>query len=87
MEDPAAPVLDDKETVQQLKRQRRHSEEIEGDDDLPVVLEKRQPRFTWVAPASHATQIPGDSPLRDNEPELQQLAVDLRGSPIRILLR
>ena len=87
MENPPAPVLDDKETVQQLKRQRRHSEEIEGDDDLPVVLEKRQPRFTWVAPASHATQIPGDGPLRDNEPELQQLAVDLRGSPIQILLR
>jgi len=51
MEDPAAPVLDYKETVQQLKRQRRHSEEIEGDHDLPVVLEKRQPRFTWVVPA------------------------------------
>ena len=80
-------MLDDKETVQQLKCQSRHSEEIEGYDDLPVVLEKRQPRFTWVAPASHATQIPGDSPLRDNEPELQQLAVDLRGSPIRVLSR
>jgi len=34
-------VLDDKETVQQLKRQRRYREEIEGNDDLPVVLEKR----------------------------------------------
>src|SRR5438045_3621233 len=75
MQDPAAPVLDDKETVQQLKCQRRHGEEIEGDGDLPVILEKRQPRFTWVAPASHATQIPGDSPLRDNESKLQQLAV------------
>jgi single-strand DNA-binding protein len=71
----------------QFERQRRHCEEIEGDDDLPVVLEKRQPRFTWIAPASHATQIPGDSPLRDNKSELQQLAVDLGGSPIRVLSR
>jgi hypothetical protein len=82
-----APVLDDKETVQQLKCQSRHSEEIEGNDDLPVVLGKRQPRFTCVVPASHATQIPGDSPLRNNEPELQQLAVDLRSSTIRVLSR
>ena len=87
VQDPAAPVLDDKEAVQQLERQRRHGEEVEGDDDLAVILEKRQPPFTWVATASNASQIPGDSPLRDNEAELQQLAVDLRGSPIRVLLR
>src|SRR5260370_37512743 len=30
MEDPAAPVLDDKKAVQQLERQCRHGEEIEG---------------------------------------------------------
>ena len=34
-------MLDDKEAIQQLKRQRRHCEEIERDDDLPVILEKR----------------------------------------------
>jgi len=27
-------MLDDKEAIQQLKRQRRHGEEIKGDDDL-----------------------------------------------------
>ena len=41
MQDLAAPVLDDKEAVQQLERQRRYGEEIEGDDDFPVILEKR----------------------------------------------
>ena len=40
MENSAAPMLDDKEAVQQLERQRRHGEEIEGNDDLPVILEK-----------------------------------------------
>jgi hypothetical protein len=73
-------VLDDKEAVQQLERQRRHGEEIEGHDDLPVILQKRQPPFTRVASAFNSTQIPGDSPLRDNEAELQHLAMDLGGS-------
>jgi hypothetical protein len=39
-----------KEPVQQLKCQRLHGEEIEGADDLPVVLEKRQPRFALGRP-------------------------------------
>jgi hypothetical protein len=43
-------------------------------------LQKRQPPFTRVASASNSPQIPGDSPLRDNEPELQQLTMDLGGS-------
>ena len=80
-------MLDDKEAVQQLERQRRHGEEIESDDDFSVILEKRRPPFTRVASAFNSTQIPGNSPLSDNEAELQQLAVDLGGSPARILLR
>jgi hypothetical protein len=80
-------MLDDKEAIQQLKGQRRHGKEIEGDDDLPVILEKRQPPFTRVTPVPNSTQIPGDSPFRDNEAELQELAMYLGGSPARILLR
>ena len=72
-------VLDDKEAVQQLKCQRRHSEEIEGDDDLPVVLEKSQPPIPRVTSLSNSKQIPGNSLFRDNEPEFPQLAVDLCG--------
>jgi hypothetical protein len=74
-------LLDDKEAVQQLERQRRHGEEIEGDDDLPVILQKHQPPFTQVASALNSTQIPGHSPLRDNEAELRDLAMDLGGLP------
>src|SRR5882724_5176242 len=87
VQDPAAPMLDDKEAVQQLERQRRHGEEIESDDNLSVILQKRRPPFTRVASALNSTQIPGDGPLRDNEAELQHLAVDFAGSPVRILLR
>jgi len=63
------------------------TEEIEGDHDLPVILEKRQPQFIRVTSVPNSTQIPGDSPFRDNEPGLQQLAMYLRGSPVRILFR
>ena len=50
-------MLDNKEAVQQLKRQRRHSKEVKGDDDLPVILQKRQPPFTRVASTLNSTQI------------------------------
>jgi hypothetical protein len=80
-------VLHDKEAIQHLERQCRHAEKIEGDDDFPMILEKRQPPFTRVTSVPNSTQIPGDSPFRDNEPKLQQFALYLGGSPMRILLR
>src|SRR5262249_4044818 len=55
--------------------------------DLPVILEKCQPPFTRRASAWNSPQMPGNTPLRDNQPELQQLTMDLGGSPVRILLR
>jgi hypothetical protein len=48
-------VLDHKKAIQQLKRQRWNGEEIEGNDHLPVILEKRQPTFARVATASNST--------------------------------
>jgi hypothetical protein len=33
-------VLDDKETVQQMERQRGHGEEIERDDRFAVILQE-----------------------------------------------
>ena len=43
VQDPAAPVLDDEKTVEQPECQCRHGEEVEGDDHLAVILEKRKP--------------------------------------------
>src|SRR3982074_2755789 len=79
-------MFDDKEAVQQPERQRRQGKEIEGHDGLLVVLQKRQPLLTRVASALNSTQIPGDSPLRDSEAELQHLAMDPGRSPARVLL-
>ena len=51
MQDPAALVLDDEETVQRSERRRRYREEFEGDDGLAVVVKKCQPFLARVAPA------------------------------------
>jgi hypothetical protein len=51
MQDPAALVLDDKETVQKSERRRRHGEEVKGNDRLAVVVQKCQPFLSRVAPA------------------------------------
>jgi hypothetical protein len=55
VEDLATPVLDDEKAVEQLKRQRRHGEEVEGDDYLAVILEKRQPPLVRITTASNSS--------------------------------
>src|SRR5215831_7827367 len=79
-------MLDDKEAIEQLERQRRHSEEIERDDRLAVILQECQPSLGAVAASVQASQIARDSPFRDDEAELLQLAVDLGRSPVRVLV-
>ena len=85
VQDPAASVLDDEEAVEQLEGHRRHGEEVEGDDHLAVILEKGKPALARIAPAPNAPQIAGHGPFRDDEAELLQFAMDLRGAPVRIL--
>ena len=87
VQDPAAAMLNDKKAVQQLERQRRHGEEIERDDCLAVILQECQPSLGSVAASVQASQIARDSPFRDDEAELLQLAVDFGRSPVRVLVR
>ena len=86
--DPAAPVLDHKEAVQQLERHRRHGEEIEGGDDFADDSARNVSQRLAGSPRRRMRRrYRATAPLRDNEAELLKLAVDLGGSPIRILLR
>ena len=85
--DPAPSVLDHEEAVEQLKGHRRHREEVEGDDHLAVVPEKRQPAFARVTAAADTPKIPGDGLFRDDVAELQKLAVNLGSAPGRVLFR
>jgi hypothetical protein len=43
VQDPAAPVLDDEQTVQHPESRSCYAEEIEGNDGLAVVAKKRKP--------------------------------------------
>ena len=85
VQDLAASVFDREEAVERLEGHCRHREEVEGDDRLAVILEKRKPPLTRVATAPNSSQIPGHTPLGDDEAELQKSAMDLGRSPIRVL--
>ena len=85
MQDPALSMLDHKETIQELKTQRGHSKEIHGDDRFAMIGEESEPAFGWIAAAPRASQISGYGALRDLAADLQELAMDLRRSPGRIL--
>jgi hypothetical protein len=53
VQDLPASVRDDEEAVEQLEGHRRHREEVEGDNDLTVILEKRKPPLRRVATATN----------------------------------
>src|SRR5215813_14165015 len=87
VQDPAASVLDDEQTVQHPEGRSWHGEEVEGNDGLAVVAKKRKPFFARITPALDPPQIARGSPLGEYEAELLQLAVDLRRAPAGVLLR
>src|SRR5215469_2476486 len=87
VQDPAAPVLDDEQTVQHPEGRSCHAEKVEGNDGLAVVAKKGKPFFARITPALDPPQIARDSPLGEHEAELLQLAVDLQRAPAEVLLR
>ena len=85
MQDLAPSMLYNEETIQELEGQRVHREEIHGHDHLAMIGEESEPAFGWIAAVPRASQISGYRALRDLEADLQELAMDLRRSPGRIL--
>jgi len=67
VQDLPAAVLDDEETVEHLESHRGYGEEVEGDDDFTVVLEKCQPPLTRIATAPYSPQITSHCPFGDLE--------------------
>jgi hypothetical protein len=61
--------------------------EIERDNSLAVVAQKREPAFGRIAPALNAPKVSRNGRLGKHEAELLQFAVDPRSAPVRILLR
>src|ERR1051325_10090389 len=56
MQDPAAAMFDEEETVEQLESYCRHGKEIQSNDRLAMVLQKREPTFS--APVGHQNFAP-----------------------------
>jgi hypothetical protein len=87
VQNPAPSMLDDEEAVEQLKGHRRYAEEIEGRDDLAMILQEGQPTSARIPAAAYPAEIPSHGSFRHREPEFLKLSMDLGSAPACILFR
>ena len=57
VQDSAAPMLDHKETIEELEGQCGHGKKIKGDDHFAMIGEEGEPTFGWIAAAPHASVL------------------------------
>jgi hypothetical protein len=74
-------MADDKETVQNPEGQRRHSEEIHGNDCLAMVAKERQPAPRRIRTIGRPLYPARYGSFRAVETQFEQLPVDARRSP------
>ena len=80
------PVMaDDKEAVQNTKRERWDGEEVHRGNGLPMVSEERQPSLHGVWVSRSLPDPSRDTRLRNIDPQLEQFPVNAGSSPGRIL--
>jgi hypothetical protein len=70
VQDPAATVLDGKQTIELLPHHCGRGKEIESHDHLAMILQEGQPVLPGVAAAGYTWEIASHSPLGDLETEL-----------------
>ena len=85
VDDAAAVVADDEETVEHVEGERRHGEEAHRSDSLAVIAQKGQPTLAGLRMSGRSPHPAGDGGLRHVETEHQKFAVDARRAPGRIL--
>lgn len=87
VQNSSSAVFNDKERVESSKVQRGNRKEVEGSDDLAVVVQKRQPSFrlALVISAPDASKVARNRGLGNAEAELEQFAVNARSSPAWIV--
>ena len=78
-DDAPAMVSEHNEYEEDAQARRGHREEIEGDHIPEVVGEERSPGLR--RPRTPLRHQPGDGALGDADAELQEFAVDSRGTP------
>src|SRR5260370_1875903 len=85
MQDLPPVVADDEKAVQNTKRERWDGEELQRRNGLAMVAEERQPALRGIGISRSSPDPPRDAPFREIETQLEQLAVNARCSPGRIL--
>ncbi len=82
VDDSAAVMRQHEENVQELKTDRRDSEEINRNEAARVVLKKRTPGLRGRSRV--ADEVLADTRPSDFNAELQEFAVDARSAPGRV---
>jgi len=85
VQDLTPVVADDEKTVQNTKRERWDGEEIHCSNGLAMVSEERQPSLHGIWISGSSPDPSRDTPFRELETQLEQLAVNARRSPGWIL--
>jgi len=85
MQDLPPVVTDDEKAAQNTKRERWDGEEIHGSNGFAMVSEERQPSLHGIGISRSSPDPSRDTPFREIETQLEQLAVNARRSPGRIL--
>ncbi len=82
MQDLSPIVAQDEQHKENPEGRRRDCEEIKRNEVSGMIIEKCPPALRWRSgPPDH---VPGDSGLRDPDPQLLQLSMDPRRTPQRI---
>src|SRR5260370_2651936 len=83
MHDPSSVVSHNQEHVQDLKPDRRHSEEVDRHHRLGVILKEGLPVLRRRLPLAY--DVLAHASLADLDAEFEQFTVDAGGAPERIL--
>ena len=73
----------DDEAIEQIEANGRDNEQVHGGDIWSMIAQESAPSLAWRPPS--LDHVLGDARLRDLKPELEQLAVDARRPPKRVL--
>ena len=74
----------DHQAVEQLEANSWHNEQVDGADVREVITKEGLPSLRWWPTSTY--HVLGNSRLGDVEAQLEQLALDARGSPQRVRL-
>src|SRR5258705_3951217 len=87
VQNASSSVFNHKEAVECSKVQRGNRKEVEGGEELAMVVQKRRPslRFAFIISAPEALKVARNRRFGNIEPQLDQFAVDARSAPAWIL--